>query len=316
MIDPRKSCFTLLLAAGAFFDSAPAMSQQKLPESPKSGNAAPAVEEARKEDREAVRKDLDSFVKAFEARDAKALAACWTAEGEYRNDANVALRGRDAIQTAFAAVFAATPEIKAEIRPEALRFLSRDVAAGEGTVTVRRGLAETPTSARYTTLLVREDGHWRLAQLNETRNDKVSVADLDWLVGEWKSSPRQGAEIRTIYSWAPNKKFLKVEFSLKEKELELSGVQVLGVDPATGGIRTWTFEADGGVGEGDWSRDGDHWTIDASGTLADGTTLTETNILRRIDADTFTWQSVNRLLGENAIDDLPPVKVTRVKPQK
>lgn len=316
MIDPRKTCFTLLLAAGSLFCSAPAMSQQKPAEPPKSGGSAPADEDARKEDREAVRKDLDSFVKAFEARDAKALAAHWTAEGEYRNDANVALRGRDAIQSAFASVFAATPEIKAEIRPEALRFLSRDVAAGEGTVTVRRGLAETPTNARYTTLLVREDGHWRLAQLTETRNDKVSVADLDWLVGEWKSTPRQGAEIRTTYSWAPNKKFLKVEFSLKEKGLELSGVQVLGVDPATGGIRTWTFEADGGVGEGDWSRDGDHWTIDASGTLADGTTLTETNILRRIDADTFTWQSVNRLLGENEFDDLPPVKVTRVKPQK
>jgi uncharacterized protein (TIGR02246 family) len=297
--------------------AATALSQQKSDGSPKAGESPkPAAEDSRKEDREAIRKDLESFVKAFESRDAKALAAHWSADGEYRNDAGVQLRGRDAIEAAFATLFANTPEVKAEIHRDSLRFLSRDTAVGEGRVAVRRGLAAAQTHAHYTTFLVREEGHWQLAQLTEADDGEVSVADLDWLVGEWKSTPRQGAEIQTTYSWAPNRKFLKVQFSLKEKEIELSGQQVLGVDPATDAIHSWTFEADGGVGEGEWSRDGDHWTIAAQGTLADGTTLTETNILRRIDADTFTWQSVNRLLGDNEIADLPPVKVTRVKPQK
>lgn len=316
MVNGGKRCLRFLVAVGAMLYGGPAMSQSKASDAAKPSEAGkPAAEETRKEDREAVRKDLAAFVKAFESRDAKALAAHWTEDGEYRNDAGVELRGREAIQKAFATLFAATPEIKAEIRPGSLRFLSRDVAAGEGSVTVRRGAAETPTNARYTSLLVREEGRWRLAQLTEAEDDKVSIAELAWLVGEWKSTPRAGAEIHTTYSWAPNKKFLKVQFSLKEKEIELSGTQVLGVDPATGTIRSWTFEADGGVGEGDWSRDGDHWTIEAQGTLVDGTTLTETNVLRRIDADTFTWQSVNRRLGETEIADLPPVRITRVKPK-
>jgi len=79
---------------------------------------------------------------------------------------------------------------------------------------------------------------------------------------------------------------------IKEKNLALSGNQVIGVDPATGLLHSWTFESDGGVGEADWSRDGDHWVLDADGTLADGRSLTETNVLRRVNEDTFTWQSV------------------------
>jgi len=109
------------------------------------------------------------------------------------------------------------------------------------------------------------------------------------------------------------RKFLQARFTVKEKDLTLSGNQIIGVDPATGAIHSWTFEADGGVGEGNWSLDGDHWLVDASGTLRDGRTLTETNVLRRVDADTFTWQSIERRLQDETIDDLAPVKVTRVK---
>jgi len=274
----------------------------------------PAAADARNEDRAAIRAALESFVKAFESRDAKALAAHWTAEGEYQNEAGATVHGRGALESGFAAFFAKTPEVKAEIQPESLRFLARDTAIGEGSVTVRRGPAEPSTSARYRTLLVREEGRWRLAQLSESPNDKVSIADLDWLIGEWKSTGGQGAEIRTTYAWAPSKKFINVQFSIKEKDLALTGTQVIGVDPATGAIHSWTFEANGGVGEGEWSRDGDHWVLDVAGTLTDGTTLTETNILRRVNEDTFTWQSINRLLDDSEIPDLPPVKVARVKP--
>src|SRR5262249_48720563 len=133
-------------------------------------------------------------------------------------------------------------------------------------------------------------------------------------VGEWKSKSQEGAEIQTTYSWHPNKKFLQARFTIKEKSLTLSGSQVIGVDPATGALHSWTFEADGGVGQADWSRDGDHWLVDASGTLTDGRSLTETNILRRVNDDTFTWQSVDRHLGDERLADLAPVKVMRVKP--
>ena len=41
--------------------------------------------------------------------------------------------------------------------------------------------------------------------------------------------------------------------------------------------------------------------------------LTATNLMTPVDADTFVWQATQRTLDDEALPDLPPVKVTRVK---
>ncbi|MDZ4784370.1 MAG: SgcJ/EcaC family oxidoreductase, partial [Planctomycetia bacterium] len=272
---------------------------------PKPRPAAPAGQsDPRADDRAGIQAAMTSFREAFKARDAKAMTAHWTAEGEYRNQSGVQLQGRVALEQAFAAFFAKTPELKVDSQPEALRFLSRDSAVQEGVVNVQRGAAEPMVPARFTALLVREDGSWRLASLVESPKDDVSVADIGWIVGEWKSTGESGAEIDSTYTWSANKKFIHGQFSIKEKELTLTGAQIIGVDPATGMLHSWTFEADGGVGEADWSRDGDHWVLEAAGTMTDGSSLSETNLLRRVNDDSFTWQSIDRLLDDEELADL------------
>jgi uncharacterized protein (TIGR02246 family) len=278
--------------------------------------APTADADARSKDRAAVRALMQGFVKAFESRDAKAVAACWSAGGEFRNVDGVVVHGRDVLEKRLTALFARTPEVAAEVRPEPVQFLSNDAAVEEGTATVRRGRAEPASHTRYRALFLREEGRWLLAELHESPGTGPSINDLAWLVGEWKSQSGQGAEIHTTYSWAPSQKFLHVRFTLQEKQLAATGNQVIGVDPATGALHTWTFEANGGVGDADWSSDGDHWVLRAVGTLTDGRELAETNILRRVDDDTFTWQSIDRTLDDTPVPDLPPVKVTRVKPEK
>jgi uncharacterized protein (TIGR02246 family) len=314
--NPRRTAFllvplalagvTLTLRGGMWI--APAQAQQA---SPRKTQAAD-----RPDDRAAIRSAMQSFVKAFESRNAQALGAHWTAEGEFKSEAGQTIRGRDGLVHGFSQLFAKTPEVKAEVQPESLRFLSSDTAIEEGSVTVRRGSAEPTTRAHYNVLFVRENGRWLIAQLSESPAGGPSIADLAWLIGEWKSTSGQGAEIRTTYSWAPSKKFIHAQFSIKEKALALAGFQVIGVDPETKAIHTWTFEADGGVGEASWNPDGDHWVLDADGTLADGSALSETNILRRVNADTFTWQSIDRMHDDDELPDLAPVKVTRVKTEK
>lgn len=53
-----------------------------------------------------------------------------------------------------------------------------------------------------------------------------------------------------------------------------------------------------------------------TGTMGDGSTLLETNILRRIDDSTFTWQSIGRDLDNVSLPDLAPVRVERVTPKR
>ncbi len=282
--------------------------EKKAPE-----KSAGTTEDARKADRVAIAATLESLSKAFADRDGQALAAHWTAEGEYENETGASVQGRELLAKKFSEFFAKTPEVKAEIRPDSVKFLGQDTAISTGSVSVKRGATLPATSARYNALLVREEGKWRLASLSESPAEGPSIADLGWLIGEWKSVLGEGAEIRSVYSWSTNKKFIYVDFTLKEKGLSLSGKQVIGVDPATGLLHSWTFEADGGVGETNWSRDGEHWVLEADGTMVDGRTLTETNVLRRINDDTITFQSTNRLLDDQEFPDLPPVKVVRVK---
>lgn len=276
----------------------------------------PGTVDTRTKDKLAIRDTLVAFAKAFASRDAKQVAAFWTAEGEHQTAHGLTVRGREALEQGFSEFFAQTPEIQAELAPKALRFISKDSAIEEGVVTVRKGDTGAPSHANYTAFLVREDDRWRLAILSETPHNAESISDLDWLIGDWKSLSNSGAEIHTSYTWDANKKFIHVQFSIKESQRALSGKQVIGIDPATGAIHSWTFEANGGVGEADWSRDGDHWVLDAGGTLPDGRVLTETNILRRINHDTFTWQSTDRMFDDHSVTDLAPVKVTRIKSEK
>ncbi len=279
---------------------------------PKNPAETPANEN-RATDRKEIRDTLISFAKAFEARDAKQLAKYWTAEGEHQTAHGETVHGRAALEQGFAQFFTETPEIQAEIQPTALRFTSQDTAVDEGIVTIRRGATEAPTRAHYEAHLVREQGFWRLAILNETPEDSVAITDLSWLIGEWKSAGPAGAEIRTTYSWDDNHKFINVQFTITEGSRTLTGRQVIGVDPATESLHSWTFGANGGVGEADWIRDGDHWILDAAGTQPDGRTLKESNILRRVNDDTITFQSTNRSIEDQEIPDLAPVKVVRVK---
>lgn len=314
-----RSCFGVLIAlCVTVFALSPAWTAEPAQvdtSSPKL-RSAPA-EEPRSKDLAAVRQAMESFRKAFESRDAKTVANHWTAEGEYHNEQGVTVRGKDELTKGFAAFFAKTPEVRAEIKPSFTRFLSRDTAVEEGVVTIRSVSAAPVTTARYNALLAREDGKWLIAQMDESPAEHApSIEDLRWLVGEWKTAVGSAAEVHTVYSITSNNNFIHAQFSIKEKALALRGDQIIGVDPASGSLHSWTFEADGGIGEADWLRDGDHWVLDVVGTLADGRTLIETNILRRIDDNNFTWQSINRLMDDQELPDLPPVKVTRIKPAK
>ena len=72
------------------------------------------------------------------------------------------------------------------------------------------------------------------------------------------------------------------------------------------GFRSWTFDSDGGFGEATWSRDGGRWLVHATGALAEGGTMSATNIFSRVDADTFTWQTTERVVDGEELPDLPP----------
>jgi uncharacterized protein (TIGR02246 family) len=271
------------------------------------GLAKPAADRAA--DEASVRATADAFTKAFNAGDAKAIAALWTGQGEYESDDGTVLRGRPAIKVAFAAHFKGQPGAKSTVKIESIRFPSRDTAIEEG-ITCTLANATLPCSARYRVLHVREDGAWKIALCREWATEESRMIDLDWLVGRWNAHER---DHDLAISFAHDGQFLVGEFHVTREGKSVSaGKMRIGVDPATRQFVSWHFDADGGFGHGTWLRERNHWAIDAHGVRGDGVAQASVRILSRFGDDELGWRVIDPVAGGKKLPDLPPVRLKRV----
>lgn len=278
----------------------------------------PAWSQADKEreaDREAIRKSSQEFVKAFEKGDAKALAAQWTDQGEYQSENGELTRGRAAIEKSYDDLFKSKQKWKVEIEIRSIRFPSRDTAIEDGVMRLKSAGPELPTSSRYSALLVREDGRWKIARVQESGAiDRLE--DLAWLIGAWQAKTKD-REVRLTYDWNAKKTQIRGTFSVQEGgKATAAGTQTIALDPQTGRLRSWLHDEDGGHGQALWFRDGNRWELDSLGVLADGRETSALNILTRLGEDEFLWRSTQRLVGGSPVPDPAPVKLSRVKSGK
>jgi uncharacterized protein (TIGR02246 family) len=266
----------------------------------------------------AVRKTAEAFAKAFNAGDAKAIAAFWTAEGEYVGPDGETVHGRNEIEKGYVEFFKKHPKAALEVEIETVRRLGRDTVLEEGALKLKLPGDDEPGVSRYSVLHVREDDGWKMAAVREWIPDPahlVTVKQLEWLIGEW-TAKTDHAELRIRYAWDEDKVFLRGRYTLKRGDKLLSsGTHVIGKNP-TGGLRAWTFDSSGTFGEAVWMRDGSRWVSESAGTLPDGSELTAVNLLVPIGKDAFTWQSVQRVVAGSPLPDAAPVKVTRIKTDK
>jgi hypothetical protein len=95
----------------------------------------------------------------------------------------------------------------------------------------------------------------------------------------------------------------------------LSGSQRTGWDPVSGKLRAWTFDSDGGYFEGTWHRDGEKWVLTSQGVTADGQEAAGTAIFTLVDANTITWQAVDRKIDGERLEDSDQFTLVRKGPQ-
>ena len=139
------------------------------------------------------------------------------------------------------------------------------------------------------------------------------LEELDWMVGEWIDQG-EDSTITTKCSWTKNRKFLRRSFNVKiDEEVTLEGDQFVGWDPIENRIRSWTFNSEGGFGEGRWIQDGNRWLVKASFVLADGARASALNVYTYVDADTIRWQSIDREVAGELQPNIPEVTVVRQK---
>jgi uncharacterized protein (TIGR02246 family) len=260
-----------------------------------------------------------SFVEAFHRRDAKGVAAFWMPDGDYVDEHGHVLKGRKAIEDAYAELFAAKKGVKLRIDVVSVRFPTPNLAIEDGTSAVLSPDGNAPIRARYNNVLIKKDGQWLLASVRESAYTDPSnyehLRGLDWMIGEWVDENPGGFVGHISFEWAPSDNFITATRTADYKDASLdNGRQMIGWDPVSKQIRSWSFEADGGFGESTWTKDGAKWVIKTKATAADGGAVTATNIINLVDENTVKWQSKDRTVNGKSIPDTKETTMKRVSP--
>jgi len=279
--------------------------------------ASAAAQQA--DDEKAIRLAADAFTKAYNAQDAKALAALFTPEGEIVNEAGEVVQGREGIERVFAGIFEARPKSRIQVTIDSVRFLTPTVAVEDGTSKVVDPDGEEAERNRYTVVHVKQDGAWRMAGARDLPDDEGRAAEalepLAWLIGEWVAET-PGALARTAYRWSENRRFLLGEFTIQVGGRPLmTGSTRIGWDPRAKQLRSWVFDSQGGCAEGRWTRDGNRWIVKMTGFNGDGKSVSSTNVITQTGKDRMTWQSRDRVVGGALLPDIREVPIARKPPQ-
>jgi uncharacterized protein (TIGR02246 family) len=257
-----------------------------------------------------------AFVDAFEKGDAKAVAAFWAEDGDYVDLNGRRLQGRPAIEDAFKDFFAENKGLKLRIDVNSVRFVTPEIAVEDGTTSVIPADGAPPNHARYNNVHVKKNGQWVLQSVREAPyappGSYEHLRGLQWAVGEWVDEGN-GPEIdHATFEWSPDGNFLiSTQDATVKDTLVARSTEWIGWDPAVSQIRSWSFVADGAIGENTWSSEGDQWIIKTNAILPDGKKLAATNIITRSGPDTITWQSKDRTLDGKPLPDTAEIKMKR-----
>lgn len=277
---------------------------------------APAWQQA---DEQAVRSAVETFARAYNAHDAKAAAALFTADGEAIGREGRTAHGRAAIEQVFARAFQENPETRIEISVASVRFLGPTAALEEGSCATFRAPGEPAQRNRYLVFHGKQGDVWRMASAHDFPDEPPSAEEqlkqLDWLVGDWVSESPE-ALVVTSCRWSEPRRYLLSEFTVQVAgRPAMKGSQRIGWDSLRKTLRSWVFDSEGGFAEGTWTRDGDRWVVKTTGVTRDGKPASATSVTTRTAKDRMTWQSRDRSIGGERLPDVGPVVIVRTPPK-
>jgi uncharacterized protein (TIGR02246 family) len=267
-------------------------------------------------DEAAIRKSDDAYVQAFNKKDAKALAELWSPDAVYLNRmTGEEVTGRAPIGEQFAELFKAQPELKLEVSTESIQFVSPNVAVEHGTAKFTAPKGE-PEDVAYQAVFVKRDGQWLLDRVTDDQKQAPpshyeQLKPLEWMVGHWTDEGDKGL-VELDCNWTKNQNFLTraIKVSLGEG-LEFTGMQIIGWDPAEKTIRSWTFDSNGTFAEATWSQKDKQWFIHNKGVLADGGKATMVNVMKQVDDNSFTWQTIERTVDGEIQPNIDEMLIVR-----
>jgi len=266
-------------------------------------------------DEAAIRTAAASYAEAFNKHDAKVLAEHWSPDAVYTNrSTGEEVIGRPAIAAQFTILFKDQPALKLEVNVTSVQFVSPNVAIEQGTAKTLAPNTE-PDETEYSAVNVKREGKWLLDRVTDKSKEAATshyeqLKPLEWMVGKW-GTDADNAQVELDCNWTKNQNFLTRAFKISIDDDSFSGMQIIGWDPAAKAIRSWTFDSNGTFTDATWQQRKGRWFIRNRGTLPDGRTATMINVMKPVDDNSFTWQTIERTAGGELLPNINEIAIVR-----
>jgi uncharacterized protein (TIGR02246 family) len=305
MLKVLLPCLCLLCGAGLTLQSqeakSPAPTEKKTP-----ADATAEINEL-----------LKHYAEVFNKHDAKTLAEHWAVDAvSLDTETGERTVGREAIRQDFETLFKNSPKAQLTIRLVNHRFIRPDILSIEGETAISSPGQETDENS-FTALLIKQDGKWLIEQGQESpratpASSSGALKSLEWMVGSWVDDTK-GITVESEVKWSEKKTFLvrKYTYKLDNQDEVHGGTQVIGWDPRGKTIRSWMFHSDGSFGEGTWSQSGNEWRVKVAHTLSDGKSMSGTQLITKVDANTANVQMIAQEIDGEPTPTMPAVKMVR-----
>ena len=250
---------------------------------------AAAAAQPHAEDEQAIRLATANFLQAYNAGDAKAVAALFVEQAEIVNEEGESVRGQAAIEGTFADIFQTHPKSQIKVTVQSVRFVSPTVALEDGISTVTHPSGEPAEQNRYTVVRLKQDGRWRMASARDLPDEEAvaseEIKQLGGLIGEWVTESHSELVIAS-YRWADDRRSILSEFKVQVGGRPASsGSERITWDPLAKKLHSWMVSSEGELAEGIWTRSGSQWLVKMSGVTGDGKPVSATNVLTRVAKD-------------------------------
>ncbi|HEY9773031.1 MAG TPA: SgcJ/EcaC family oxidoreductase [Planktothrix sp.] len=271
-------------------------------------NAIAATPASTASDEKIIRAQADDYAKQFQAKNAAALAAMWTVDGDWTDENGTVARGRENIEKRLDSYFKDRSAQPIKVSIESLKFPADNVAVEEGTCTLLSD--SVPVSAgRYSVVHVKKDGQWQMMSVTETTcpQPESSISELGWFIGLWNATGDKGT-VHLQASWDPGHHFITFDDSGATGQ----PLSIIGFDPISRQLVVWHFDEDGGYGRGILMRKGENtWVEISRGVQPDGNISRARYVIRKVNNDKFTWQSTDRRIAGRELPDCQEITVAR-----
>ncbi len=296
-----------------------ALSQLSVPRLVQSQEAKGSKKPAQTTELDGLKAAAAAFEKAFNAGDAKAIAAQFTENAESVAEDGEVVEGRAKIEAHFAGLFKEFPKARIAVELMSLRQLSPDVAVEDGYSTTTLSPDEPGSRSPYTVVHLKRDGKWLIASVRDFPEETTEATtheqlqSLEWLVGHWVDESSEG-RVETTCQWSDDGNYLLQDYVVKTRRgAVMKGTQRIAWDPLRHTVRSWAFDQSGAFTEATWTPIEGAWILKVEGVTPDGHGVSVTRVVTPISGDSFQIDSTSLVVGNDLLPD-SSVRVVRRPP--